>query len=67
MKRLSQTLGSHSCKDLTGYDFSDMEQALQFYATGDNKKCHARVEEGAEQIALFLKELEERGDLFTVS
>jgi C_GCAxxG_C_C family probable redox protein len=64
VKRLNKRLGSSSCKELTGVDFTDMEAAIQFYAAGENKKCFDRVAEGAEEIALFLKELAEQGQLF---
>jgi C_GCAxxG_C_C family probable redox protein len=64
MKRLNKRLGSSSCKDLTGVDFTDMEAALNFYVTKENEKCIGLVAEGAEEIALFLKELEETGQLF---
>lgn len=64
VKRLNRRLGSSSCKELTGVDFTDMEAAIHFYAAGENKKCFDRVAEGAEEIALFLKELEEQGHLF---
>jgi C_GCAxxG_C_C family probable redox protein len=64
IKRLNKRLGSSSCKELTGVDFTDMEAAIQFYVAGDNKKCFDRVAEGAEEIALFLKELEASGQLF---
>jgi C_GCAxxG_C_C family probable redox protein len=64
IKRLNKRLGSSSCKELTGVDFTDMEAAIQFYATGENQKCFSRVADGAEEIALFLQELEESGQLF---
>ena len=64
IKRLNKRLGSSSCKELTGVDFTDMEAAIQFYATGENAKCFDRVADGAEEIALYLKELEESGQLF---
>jgi C_GCAxxG_C_C family probable redox protein len=64
MQRLTKRLGSNACRELTGHDFSDLNQALQFYASGENAKCFTRVAEGAEEIASFLKELEARGELF---
>jgi C_GCAxxG_C_C family probable redox protein len=64
ISRLNKRLGSHSCKELTGVDFTDLNQAMTFYATGENKKCIDRVFEGAEEIALFLKEKQESGELF---
>ena len=64
IKRLNRRLGSSSCKELTGVDFTDMEAAIGFYAAGENAKCFDLVAQGAEEIALFLKELEESGQLF---
>ena len=65
--RLTRTLGSHSCKDLTGVDFADMNQAMNFYITGENKKCIDRVVRGAEEIACFLIEKQQSGELFRMS
>ena len=64
MMRLTKRLGSHSCKELTGVDFTDLDEAIRFYSSKDHEKCLERVEEGAEEIGLLLKELEERGELF---
>ena len=64
IKRLNKRLGSSSCRELTGVDFTDMEAAIRFYVAGENRKCFDRVAEGAEEIALFLKELEASGQLF---
>jgi hypothetical protein len=57
-------MGSASCRELTGVDFTDMNQAIAFFGTEGHEKCMSRVAEGAEEIALFLKNLNERGDLF---
>ncbi len=62
--RLRKKMGSASCRELTGVDFTDMNQAIAFFGTEGHEKCMSRVREGAEEIALFLKELNERGDLF---
>lgn len=64
IKRLDKRLGSSSCKELSGVDFTDAEAAINFYVTKENEKCFGFVAEGAEEIALFLKELEEAGMLF---
>ncbi len=64
MGRLIKTFGSHMCRDISGVVFTDMEQAMQFYASKENEKCISLVAEGAEVIALFLQELEDRGELF---
>ena len=66
IKQLNDLLGSSSCKELTGTDFTDPDQAMAFRVTGDYKTCIARVGEGAEQIARFLKQLDEKGELFRV-
>ena len=62
--RLEKRLGSTSCKELSGVDFSDLNQAVQFMASGENAKCWDLVADGAEEIALFLQELSEKGELF---
>jgi hypothetical protein len=62
--RLIKRIGSPSCKELSGIDFTDMEQVSEYYASGDYEKCLSFVADGAEEIALFLKELDERGELF---
>jgi hypothetical protein len=67
VKRLNKRLGSSSCRELTGVDFTDMEAAVRFYASGENKKCFDRVAEGAREIALVLKELQAGGELFRSS
>ena len=64
IKRLDKRIGSSSCKKLTNVDFTDAEQAIHFVVTNEIAKCHDRVGEGTEEIALFLKELEESGMLF---
>jgi C_GCAxxG_C_C family probable redox protein len=67
MARLNQRLGSHSCKELTGVDFTDLNQAMAFYnISGENKKCIDRVARGTREIALFLKEKQESGELFRI-
>jgi C_GCAxxG_C_C family probable redox protein len=62
--RLKKKMGSASCRDLTGVDFTDMNQAVAFFGSEGHEKCISRVAEGAEEIALFLKSLDERGELF---
>jgi C_GCAxxG_C_C family probable redox protein len=64
IKRLDKRIGSSSCKELTGVDFTDAEQAINFVVTDEIVKCHDRVRDGAEEIGLFLQELEEGGMLF---
>jgi C_GCAxxG_C_C family probable redox protein len=64
MARLNRRLGSHSCRELTGVDFTDLDQAIKFFASEGHEKCIARVADGAEEISIFLKELNERSQLF---
>lgn len=62
--RLKSKIGAYSCQELTGADFSDLNQAIAFMASEDYKKCRTRVADGAEEIGRFLLELNERGELF---
>lgn len=66
MGRLIRKFGSHMCREISGVVFTDLEQAMHYYSSGENEKCFDLVAEGAEEIALFLKELEEKGELFRV-
>jgi hypothetical protein len=62
--RLNQRLGSSSCRELSGVDFTNLEEAMRFIATGENHRCFTLVADGAEVIATFLQEMAERGELF---
>ena len=64
IRRLNAKIGHHSCKELTGVDFTDLDQALAFHASKEHERCFTRVADGAEEIALFLKELSQKGELF---
>ncbi len=64
IRRLNTRIGSHSCKELTGVDFTDLDEALAFHASKAHERCFSRVADGAEEIALFLKELDQKGELF---
>ena len=64
LKRLNGALGSDSCRELTGVDFTDLDQALKFQTSLEHQKCIARVADGAEVIATVLKELERNEELF---
>ncbi len=64
IQRLNARIGSHSCRELTGVDFTDLNQALAFQASKEHEKCFTRVADGAEEIALFIKELNQKGELF---
>jgi C_GCAxxG_C_C family probable redox protein len=67
IRRLNARIGSHSCKELTGVDFTDLNAALAFHASKEHEKCFNRVGDGAEEIALFIKELNQKGELFRVN
>jgi hypothetical protein len=62
--RLEKRLGSISCKELSGVDFRDLAAATKFISSGENAKCFDFVADGAEEIARFLQELSEKGELF---
>jgi C_GCAxxG_C_C family probable redox protein len=62
--RLEKRLGSTSCRELSGVDFTDLDRAMNFISSGENAKCFDLVADGAEEIARFLQELSEKGDLF---
>ena len=64
ISRLNKRLGSHSCRELTGVDFTDAAQAMEFVSANKIEKCFSLVREGAEEIGLLLKDLEGRGELF---
>ena len=63
IKRLNDRLGSHSCLELTGVDFTNLRQAAVFSKSEDHQKCFTRVGEGAHVIAEYINELRENGDL----
>jgi C_GCAxxG_C_C family probable redox protein len=65
--RLNQRLGSSSCRELSGIDFTDMSQTMAFMSSGESHKCYALVADGAEEIALFLQDMAKKGELFRVS
>jgi C_GCAxxG_C_C family probable redox protein len=64
VKRLNQRIGSHSCLELTGVDFTDLNKAMDFILSEDHNQCVKRVGDGAEEIARFLIKLEGQGALF---
>jgi C_GCAxxG_C_C family probable redox protein len=64
VERLQKRLGSTSCKEISGVDFTDLEQAMKFISSGENAQCFDHVAVGAEEIARFLQELSEKGELF---
>ena len=62
--RLQKRLGSTSCKEISGVDFTDLEAAMKFISSGENAQCFDHVAAGAEEIARFLQERSEKGELF---
>jgi len=64
IRRLNRKIGSHSCLELTGVDFQDLNKAMEFVVSEEHGKCISRVAEGAEEIGLFLRDLEAKGELF---
>ena len=64
---LNHRLGSHSCREMTGVDFTDLETALTFKLSGDHERCVARVGDGAEAIAGQLQGMAARGELFRLN
>jgi C_GCAxxG_C_C family probable redox protein len=62
--RVEKRLGTTSCRELSGVDFTDLEQAMRFMSSGESNKCFDHVADGAEEIARFLQELSARGELF---
>jgi C_GCAxxG_C_C family probable redox protein len=64
IQRLNERLGSHSCRELTGVDFTDLNQAMAFRASEDHKNCIARVADGAEEIAKLIREKSAEGEIF---
>lgn len=63
---LSRRLGGHSCLEMTGVDFNDLEAALNYKLSEDHAKCVNRVTDGAETIAQFLQSRDRQGALFRV-
>jgi len=67
IKRLNKRIGGHSCKELTGIDFLDLEQAMLYRQSPEHEKCVQRIGEGAEILAALLQELSRKGELFRLS
>jgi C_GCAxxG_C_C family probable redox protein len=63
-QRLTAKLGSSSCKEFTGVDFTDLNKAMEFIMSPDHEKCIDLVADGAEEIARFLQEQAQGGQLF---
>ena len=66
IRRLNKNLGGHACLGLSGVDFSDLKQAASFRSSPAYEQCLNRVADGARITAGFLKELDDKGELFRV-
>ena len=64
IRRLNERLGSHSCKELTGVDFTDLEQAMAYSNSDGHQKCIARVADWAEEIAKLMNDKYLAGEIF---
>jgi hypothetical protein len=67
MRRLERRLGSSSCFELTGVDFTDLRQAMRFKSSGEQDRCIDSVRRGAEEIARLLQEAAQSGQLFRLA
>ncbi|MDJ0722921.1 MAG: C-GCAxxG-C-C family protein [Desulfobacterales bacterium] len=63
VRRLDRRIGGHDCRQLTGVDFTDLEQAMAYHGSAAAEACTRRIHDGAEEIALVLKELDAAGEL----
>ena len=64
MRRLEIRLGSTSCRELTGVDFTDLSQAMSFMTSGDHERCFDAIGSGTKEIAALLQEMSRSGQLF---
>lgn len=62
--RITEIVGGHSCLELTGTDFSDLNQAAAFRKSKEAEKCLYRMKNGACEIARFLQEMNKKGEIF---
>ena len=63
IRRLNHRIGGHDCWEMTGVDFTDLEQAMAYHGSPAAEACTRRIHDGAAQIALVLKELDAAGEL----
>ena len=64
IKELTGSIGGHSCLEMTGVDFTDLEAAMAYKLSEDHETCVTRVGDGAKTIAMILQDLNARGELF---
>ena len=66
VQRLTEHLGGHSCLEMTGVDFTDLEAAMTYKLSDDHQRCVDRVGNGAQVIAEQIQYLDNKGELFWV-
>ena len=66
VKTLTGRIGGHSCLEMTGVDFTDLEAAMNYKLSDDHERCVNRVGDGAQAIAELLQDLDAKGALFRV-
>ncbi len=66
VKTLTGRIGGHSCLEMTGVDFTDLEAAMTYKLSDDHARCVDRVGDGARAIAELLQDMDARGELFRV-
>jgi hypothetical protein len=66
IKKLTDGIGGHSCLEMTGVDFTDLEAAMIYKLSDDHERCVERVGDGARIIAELLQDLDRKGELFRV-
>lgn len=66
VRTLTKGIGGHSCLDMTGVDFTDLEAAMIYKMSDDHERCVERVGNGARMIAELLQDLDRKGELFSV-
>ena len=66
VRKLTESIGGHSCLAMTGVDFTDLEAAMTYKLSEDHERCVGRVGNGAQIIAELLQDLDRKGELFRV-
>ena len=66
VQTLTRRIGGHSCLEMTGVDFTDLEAAMIYKLSDDHERCVDRVGDGARAIAELIQDLDGKGDLFRV-
>lgn len=66
VKTLTGCIGGHSCLEMTGVDFTDLEAAMTYKLSGDHERCVDRVGDGARVIAELLQDMDDKGALFRI-